>query len=422
MTLQDLTHTLLTGEEAEASYRLSDYINAYTPENGRLPQQCMLIKGDVELTQLHSQDVSATAYYLIIEGNLLVKGAIEILSAEDGLDGLLVTGNVQADTLTMGDTHIVILGDLHLSSYLHTPQPDYESGEMYVAGKSQIPCIVQEDSNPELRFAKLSNKAWVTPEDSLHEWPQEFFDSEEKNYVSDIADLVAHIVQEVNKDPSEQRNYDWFKHLQFNPQRYTSAEKCSWEAWLQGALSEITEPPFGIDLAELKSICLRDLPLKQFPELVLKCHNLEQISLDNCFTYLPDIPDLSALTALRRLRLSGSYDRLSKHAPAPANTVQHFMQMPFTALDFLEIDYWHAIPDDKRPGKFKRRAMLAEDLQGIGRFQQLRGIAFYNNGLTDLPEDFFELQQLKFIRLVEDIDSKLKRKIKKKFPNTKIVY
>ncbi len=417
MNIEAFKHKLLSAEEANARFKLSEYINAYSPENDRLPVEFLLIEGDVDVAGLSTDDVSDYAPYLIIDGNLKVSGAIEIFSAEGGLDGLMVTGDLHANTLTMGDTYIVVLGSMQIDAYLHTPEPDYESGELYVRGPCQIPFIVQEADNPELNLPNLSSRAWVTPENTLHTWPAKFFGGSKKNYVDDIAGLVAHIDADMRKPPEEQSHFDWWKHLGFNPKRYGPSEKLHRAAWLHGAQTEIDEPPFGCSLAQLKSIEICDMPLVRFPAVVLGSASLEELNLDNCFTNTQEFPDLSGLQQLRRLRLCGNVDKSGQHAPAQPETVRRFLQMPFVALDFLELDYWHASAD----GKWARRALCAEDLQGIGQHQHLRGVAFYNNGLTDLPDDFFDLKELRFLRLIENISPKLKKKIKQKFPCAKIV-
>ena len=187
-----LKYQIMDGGAAVERFALDDSFEEYVIERSILPAQIILLEGDIKLHQLLSEAWLELGQFLIIDGNLQVDAAIKFKGEEGGLWGMLVTGDVSAQSMTMEDVHITVAGNLTLAQYLHTPRPDYESGRLYVKGVTAIPYIVQEDLNPELTIPRYETRYWYTPEESDIALHRDFF---RQGSIEDIAAVVAYMEQ-----------------------------------------------------------------------------------------------------------------------------------------------------------------------------------------------------------------------------------
>ncbi len=402
-------HNFLTAHQAKAEFNLdqffhSAFLEKYLTQESRI----LVIRQSIELDIFDGADLAGDADFVIIEGNLTVARWIDVSHSEYDILGFFVTGNLSAASLTAGDTYITVAGDVSLERYLYCPRPPYDAGELLVRGKLNVPVYLQEDYNPNVAAGEFNCAQRYTIDNDIDVWPEQFYLDSDKQQIDQVDDLVDFILRDKLLPPEQRYFYDWIAVYDLNRhhfnenQRYLITQRYSDEKnVLPGLAPDWLAPRWH---EELKALEISDIRIQHLPADISLCTNLEQIKLDNCFSHLQKLPNLLNLKKLRKLEINGSNQDLQLH---PASCVSHLRQIlsqDFPELDYLSINFWNAAGARWQNGQANQRpALQADDLQGIGRYTQLKVVNFYGNGLSDLPEEFYQLPQLRYIRIIDDL-------------------
>jgi hypothetical protein len=370
-------------------------------------ERAVVFEGDAILDSLNEEELSKHGRLLVVTGDLTVNNGFRLLDAEDGIRAVLVLGSVQTPSLTVGSVDFHIQGNLTLERYLHSPRPEYEQGTLNVEGETRVPLIVQESICPYFQCNVVGNTTRFTRDDlsglgkSIYD-PDDFY----------IESFISWVKEESTKDVTKQKGFNWYDYL-------TQRNKFSiYKAGEQ--LASMTMEQYEIYPAEefnnkeiFKEVRLANHPLKEFPAQILQCEKLEKLSLLRVLAHI-ELPDLSSLRHLKILEISG--EPIYKGSAVSQQIVRSVMAMNLSRLQFLELsDFGES---DQAMANQKIRGPLASDyLTGISRFTALQGVDLTNNGLAELPDEFFALnKQLKFANLqYNDFTSDYKKKIKKHF-------
>jgi Leucine-rich repeat (LRR) protein/predicted DNA-binding WGR domain protein len=208
-------------------------------------------------------------------------------------------------------------------------------------------------------------------------------------------------------------------------------------------------------IPSLKRLLLGSNSFRTIPDSILNLQNLEELNLDASLCYLDKLPDLSKLKNLKILHGDGLISYTSRPSPKQS-LLKSFFTIPSLEqlyIDrhgerkeaFIKKDLFAEIKSNLAhdPERFKefeshlsivpnevwgdgrkgivRPGLTPEYLEGIGQLKNLKVLDLSFNGLTDLPEDLFELTGLQILNLRYNKFSVRQRlDIAKKLPNCSI--
>jgi hypothetical protein len=399
---------LLTFSEAKKRFpRFDEHAKTHVLDGHLKLDKILVFEGDTEFELLVESDIvipkssksaatelgskkngpwvsSATpAQYLIVNGNLTLEKHFSFLESER-VGGVLVLGNLTADSMQTGDSFIHITGNLNLRSHYHSPRPSYENGVVSVDGVVSVPVTLQEDYNPTLLFnlAPGTQTKAFGPGELLEFKKRRFF---EDGHLIDVQGLVTFLKKETLKPKEQQKNFDWYTHLSRSSVKYSPGER---EWFNQDVLQYPEESLVPLlnkrlleNAAQLRTVEIIGVPFEQFPEGISCCAQLERLELRKVFSHIDTIPDLSQLTQLKSLMMSD--DSNETQTPARQTLVQDLMRHPMASLEYLEISSF-GLDSSKGQGPLDFNC-----LRGIGAFESLQGIYLMASHLVDLPDDFF---------------------------------
>ncbi len=421
MDLSAPPHRYLTPQQAMQEFALvSHFEPGLLVAHLKLTRRILVIERELQLTSAQTQNLLQTQQFVIVVGDFLSETGINLSQASNRLSALLVIGNMRANYLNPGQGLLSITGNLELQRYLHSPRQVQPGLNLQVAKRLLTPVYLQENVDTNLVAGEFICPYRYHADDGLSNWPSIYFSDAQRQTVGDCEGLVSHILQEVRKPPELQANFDWVAHYDFNPKRYPKEQSLLLSNAAPCHPAELSEQfwpqPSPLQLQRLHTLELSELYTEYLPDWLMQCFNLQQLKLDNCFSYLHELPDLSALRQLRCLEINGSNPDLQRHPVCAQRFVRALMQMELPALEYLSINFWNATPGHYAHGQENSRpALNAQDLIGIGKFRQLKVINFYGNGLSDLPLDFYELQQLRYIRIVDQLTPSCRIKLTAQF-------
>ena len=165
---------------------------------------------------------------------------------------------------------------------------------------------------------------------------------------------------------------------------------------------------------------------KNIPQAFLQLSNLETLELPSSLSCLEEIADLSQLSSLKNVAISGS--GLSTYPDPPHDILQHFFKI--SSLETLKIPSFSAkedwMPDStveenrtalkdqpEALANFEsrlrsndygqhyyqtRRPITLEDFKGIEQLTQLKALDLSWNDLEEIPEEFLQLQHLEHVK------------------------
>lgn len=400
-------HEFLTPQQAKTEFDLNqyfhpDFLRRYLSKDQRI----LVLREDVALASFDGEDLAGDADFVIFQGNLTVKQSIDVSHSDYDILGFLVLGDLKAASLTAGDTFITIKGQAELQRYLYCPRPPYESGEFRVDGKFSVPVYLQEDYNPNLIAPRFECPHQYSIENDIEAWPEEFYDDETKANIKDVEGLVDFILQDTQRPPEQRYFFDWIAAYDLNRKQFHEAER---QTITQGycddknIIANLAEDWLAPRLAEdLKWLEIADIRIQQLPAQIADCYKLQQIKFDNCFSHLQQLPDLSGLKALRKLEINGGNQDSTRHPVSATQHLKTLLSYDFPRLDYLSINFWNAATARLANGEINQRpALQASDLTGIGKFQRLKVVSLYGNGLRELPDEFYTLKELRYIRIID---------------------
>lgn len=167
--------------------------------------------------------------------------------------------------------------------------------------------------------------------------------------------------------------------------------------------------------------------LKNIPQEFLQLSNLEALELPSSLSCLEEITDLSQLSSLKSVAISGS--GLSTYPDPPQDILQHFFKIP--SLETLKMPSFSATEDwmpnptvEENRAALKdqpealanfesrlrtndygqhyyqtRRPITIEDFKGIEQLTQLKVLDLSWNKLKEIPEEFLQLQHLELVKI-----------------------
>lgn len=427
MDLAAYRHRFVSPQQALSEFALIRHFEpAYLARQFSRQPRILVIEQALSLSQAEFDHVQTLSDFLIVRGALNAEGGLNLSQVAQSLGCLLVLGDVSARHLTTAQGAITIEGKLELQRYLHLPKQLSEPVELRVSQRLLVPVYLQE--NPAM---KLHADEFICPyryqtDDGLANWPSSYFADTSRQQIINPDGLVSHILSEVQKPPELQSNFDWIAHYDFNPRRYPAAETQlvsnappQHRAQLPIQLGQTLAPA---QAARLHSLEFSDVYAQYLPDWLNTCRNLQQLKLDNCFSYLQHLPDLSALIDLRCLEINGSNPDLQRHPVSATRFVRELMQMRLGRLEYLSINFWNATPAFFANAQSNTRAALnAEDLHGIANFQHLKVINFYGNGLSDLPEEFYTLKHLRYIRILDQLSPACQQRLSQRYAHQAVL-
>lgn len=427
MELAAFRHRFVSPQQALAEFALIRHFEpAYLAWQFTQSPRILVIEQALTLSQSELDALQTLSSFLILHGDLRAQAGLNLAQSGQALSSLLVLGDVCARHLNSGQCAITIVGKLELQRYLYMPRQLARPAELRVGGRLLVPVYLQENPTLKLHAAEFICPYRYQTDDGLANWPSSYFADTSRQHLIDPEGLVSHILSEVQKPPELQSNFDWIAHYDFNPRRYPEAETQLLSndpplhrAQLQQHLGDnLTATQAG----RLHSLEFSDVYAQYLPDWLSACHNLQQLKLDNCFSYLQHLPDLSNLVNLRCLEINGSNPDLQRHPVSATRFVRELMQMRLDRLEYLSINFWNATPAYFANAQSNTRAALhAEDLCGIANFRHLKVLNFYGNGLTDLPSEFHSLKHLRYIRLVDPLSIECQRRLNKRYADQAVL-
>lgn len=173
-------------------------------------------------------------------------------------------------------------------------------------------------------------------------------------------------------------------------------------------------PEWVTTLPNLRVLNLNGNFFASIPASISNLKNLEILELGSALGMLKSpLPDLSALTKLRVLRINGNTGHTGVRKPSH-DVLRPLFSMSLPALEELGIDRWG---EDKE----NRAAMPVELLAGIGKFRALKWIDLEFDGLTSLPDELLSLPAIERLDLrYNALDTNERKRIAKAFPRARI--
>lgn len=415
--------TNITCTEAENRFKITTNIpheRTVTEYITKPDRSVMLVDGDYTADTLILSDTSVkdnsgnNICLLIINGNLHVKNEIIFSKYTKGINILYVTGNVIGGSIEIADNYFIIAKDLDVSTFIYAAPATLEEGLLQAKGKTNVKCVIQteEEGNPSIAIKGSNYFSCATDETDDNDKkiiPEKYFDKYGK--AKDIKAVYAFL----------QKKFSAKKELT----RILLAKTIKPEEKEQIFLikQNIGEPYVSRKdkedkIQEIKVNGFSEKYVGEYPDipaLLKRFTNLKVLRLDNCFRQLQTPLDLSALSSLQVLEINGRsipYDAdRTKELKIIQNTemVKAFIQSDLPNLTSLSISYMY----DELPYEY---------FNGISRFAQLESLSLYMSNWQEMPDDFWELKNIRFINIINEVeyDRKFKKKFKETWPNATI--
>lgn len=195
--------------------------------------------------------------------------------------------------------------------------------------------------------------------------------------------------------------------------------------------SPVDFPEVILGCTSLKRLHMNMNSFKQIPAALATLTALEELYIDESLSYINEFPDLSGLKNLKILHAAGLYNYAESPLPKQRLLKDFFS---ITSLEELKIDLYRRWLEDLRPDMLKeiaknlshdperlkeitdlqatkvdfgdgrmvgylRKPMTAAHLEGISALQQLRILDLSDNMLPALPEEIYNLPNLRSLNL-----------------------
>jgi Leucine-rich repeat (LRR) protein len=187
-------------------------------------------------------------------------------------------------------------------------------------------------------------------------------------------------------------------------------------------------PSWILSLTGLKKLKVNENSFQNLPAELVQLTNLEELNLNGALCYVEDFPDLSSLTNLKKLYITGRTNLTTRPLLAQ-ETLQHFFNI--TTLEYLDISSFNKKDDwmptstvektraelQDKPEKLAlfeshlnlhsngnyyydtRRNITLADFKGLDNLTNLKELDIRFNNLNALPSEVLNLKQLEKIHI-----------------------
>lgn len=182
----------------------------------------------------------------------------------------------------------------------------------------------------------------------------------------------------------------------------------------RGDMQPIPEEIFSV--TSLRHLSLAFSSWTEIPDELLQLRALEELDLYSALGGITELPDLSALPALRVLRLPGN--RQCSRPYPPHDVMQ--IALGCSELEELSLDRWGERESTLDGESMVVRTDVTLEPDAFSRVTKLRTIDLSFNGLESLPESFFALQHLEEVDLSHNrLDRPTMDRIAETFPQVR---